>query len=374
MHAALANEDIRLVILEELALHDLIAACACCRSWRRALGLVTVVHLTSAAHCNVRLLRHCASARRVRAVISDDETSHPSTDQQYMARRVIWALTALPALEMLQLEAWHSQDSPAALTDIGTKLLMDVCQARMAGAFETLTFVDHGAHICEVSQILTRRRRLTEGAQHIDPHDVDDAAMEAAKNRCVCGSLFMRSGPITPLGSHVCAMPTRTTLEYVCNHGLCIPFVERVQNALACGAANILNSEHHSCSEPCFSAPCLYTEQRDSRREWSSLLAQAPNQLSFTYFDVLLLECYGIDDATEAEYIDAVNLFVSRGAIPSEPLRDAARSGRLTCVLQESACFRRWFLVQDTGKALDDEEEALVEWLAGRAGSTLVGR
>jgi hypothetical protein len=92
---------------------------------------------------------------------------------------------------------------------------------------------------------------------------------------------------------------------------------------------------------------------------WAPLFADSAGA---TYFDVVVLTAgYGCKDAEE--YVVTVNLLVRHGGVPSEPLRTAAREGRVATMLDELA---------DGSFSGRLDCLAVEKWLAGPIGTALL--
>ena len=368
--------ELQLLILESspgLTLTTIYSATATCKHWRPVLAQVRHAYLRTPSEANAAALRLCPSIDHVACCIIDDPACEredgPTRDEEEMSACIPFALTALPALRYITIGHWdtnHNGSHPDS-SDLGTKVLLAICHARRAGALNALEHIEHGCHVCRVVQVRICRQVLAEGHTHIDPADADGYAMSAAKQSCICTELLR-------------SLPARNCLQYLTEHSLCLPKPQIAQHAIQAGAKDLLNKVHLGCSRNgngrhrppdgfvgnwvgkesgetgAGPGPSYFAESMN----WAPLFADSAGA---TYFDVVVLTAGdGCKDAEE--YVATVNLFVRHGGVPSEPLRTAAREGRVATMLAE------WADGSPEAGRLDCL--AVEKWLAGPIGTALL--
>ena len=351
--------DLQCHILEFMDLGDVLASTSTCRRWRHAICSVSSIKLTRAAHANAKALSLFVSAKYLLANVLDADSDGPPTDDQYnFAGCIPFALTALPALTNVTLDDWdtNGNGSHEDVSACGVSLMKHLCFARRSGLLCSLCHIEHGCHICAISVLETKARRIAEGHTHIDPAEIDDDAMDDARERCICQHLLR-------------SMPARNKLEYLYEHGLCGTLTSRTTQALRDGtAAALLNVQHESCSDPrrrpsfaIFDLLCDNGYRSLPDREHGGWTG--PPDACFTYFDAVLLGSYGQDGVGAHDFVEAINLLVDAGGVVSEGVRAFASSGLLAGELRRNRGFRRWELPRG----------ALVEWIVGPGGNAHLG-
>lgn len=188
----------------------------------------TSVRLWRASDCCVRDLRFFYPRVTTAAVFFLRASDHSLNEDnvaadEEMARRLPFALSAFPLLEHVELtgwelpggrvggRGWHGEDSTEQVWRVACKLMDGICSSIEAGSFAHLEYVDHGTHICPVTE-------------HSLPPDL---ATDACRWHC---------------RRLVDNMPVRQLFQYIWSHGLCVGELEIASTIVRRGGTGAINA------------------------------------------------------------------------------------------------------------------------------------
>ena len=295
-----------------------------CQNARLALGHVRRLRLESAAECHVRALRLLPCVVFVDVVCFQRPVGlEEVAADEAMARRLPYALSALPRLEAIDTDFEGCEDCTHQVTRTFKRCLLSIGDARLSGLLPALQFVDHGYLDCK-------------------PIDVNANEESAPPTPCLCAELLR-------------GVPPHNLLAYTEYHGLCA--------GAAAKARALLERRHEGVT---LDSPVCCADGRLRSEDWAVLSWLSPDTNKWkevnlfssstalpTYFD----SCFACS-VNDGGYDAAIAVLVDSGGRPGPALRAAAQSGLL-----------QGFVAQGRSRAdVNARAEQVVAWVLGPDG------